>query len=195
MNRRQADALLELVASGQTLSEACRCPGMPSRTTVYNWLDADEEFARRYERSLERAGDAVADYAHHLAASTTRETASANRVILDALKWRASRLNSRYAQPSGADGAPDDDVPRVDVAAARATLLARFDEVAERIEAHERERFFVSHVIANAVRELEARQRLDLLDEDDRALIVAAVRRALAPAFVPASGFYAKWQL
>jgi hypothetical protein len=132
MDQRKAAAVLDLIGSGSTLSEACRQPGMPSRSTIYGWLDADEDFARRYERALERGGDAVADYAHHIAASTTRENASANRVILDALRWRASRLNSRYAPPSGADGAPDD-APTIDVEAARARLLDRFEAIAERL--------------------------------------------------------------
>jgi hypothetical protein len=189
MDQRKAAAVLELIASGQTLSEACRQPGMPSRSAVYAWLDADEEFNKRYERALERGGDAVADYAHHIAANTTRENASANRVILDALKWRASRLNSRYALPSGADGAADDDAPRVDLEGARNRLMARFDEIADRVESYDCDHHLASRLISTAVRRLEDRQRLDPIIGEDRALIIDEVQRAITPpAFAPASG-------
>jgi hypothetical protein len=185
MDRRKADALLELVASGETLSEACRHPNMPSRSTTYAWLDADEEFAQRFERALERGGDAIADYAHHLATNTTRENAAANRIILDALKWRAARLNSRYAAPAIADAAADDGSAAVDIATVRAKLFDKLDAVAERIEAAEQERFFASRLIASAVRELEGQRRLDPTDEDDRKAILATVQQVIAPKFVP----------
>jgi hypothetical protein len=184
MARQKADAIdaiLELVASGQTLSEACREPGMPSRSTIYARIDSDQDYAQRYERALERGGDAVADFAHHIAANTNRENASANRVILDALKWRASRLNSRYAPPSGADGAPDGDVPRPDVEAARARLLSRFDEIAERVEGFDRDHHWVSQLVANAIRTIEDRQQIDPLLEGDCALILATVQATLMP--------------
>jgi hypothetical protein len=133
MDRRKADALLELVASGETLSEACRHPNMPSRSTVYGWLDADEDFARRFERALERGGDAIADYAHHLAANTTRENAAANRIILDALKWRAARLNPRYGVPASADASADDAIAAVDMAPRRAELFEKLAAIEERL--------------------------------------------------------------
>jgi hypothetical protein len=181
VDQRKANAILELVASGQTLSEACRQPNMPSRSTIYAWLDSDQDFAQRFERALERGGDAIADYAHHIATSTTKENASANRVILDALRWRASRLNARYAPPSGADGASDDDVPRVDVEAARSRLLSRFDEIAERIEGFDRDHHFASGLIAAALRRLEDGRQIDVLLEEDRAVLLEVVRRAISP--------------
>jgi hypothetical protein len=183
MDRRKADAVLELISNGATLSETCRQPSMPSRTTVYTWLDADEDFARRFDRALERGGDAVADYAHHLAANTTRENAAANRIKLDALKWRAARLNPRYGAPADADDAADAK-PVVDVGAARAKLLDRFDAVAERIEAADAGQFFVSRLVDAALRDVEGRHRLDPLDDDDRKLIMDTVHRAIMPNFV-----------
>jgi hypothetical protein len=176
---RKAAAVLELVASGQTLSEACRQPNMPSRSTIYAWLDADQDFARRFERALERGGDAVADYAHHLAANTTKENAAANRIILDALKWRAARLNSRYAAPVSADTAADD-IPSVDMAGARDRLMARFEEIADRLEAGERDHF-ASRLVNAALRKIEDEQALDVLLGEDRALIVATVVQAISP--------------
>jgi hypothetical protein len=169
MDRRKADAVLELVASGETLSEACRHPNMPSRTTVYGWLDADEDFARRFDRALERGGDAIADYAHHVAANTTRENAAANRIILDALKWRAARLNPRYGVPASADAA-DDALPAVDTGTVRAALLNRFDEIEERLRATP------AGAISAA---LHAAGPLDFVRDRERILEICAV--ALGP--------------
>jgi hypothetical protein len=179
--RGAADAVLEALSNGFTLLEICSRPGMPSRSAVYGLIDADvDDFAKSYEVALQRGGDAVADLAHVLAASTTKDNATANKVVLDQLRWRASRLNARYAAPVSADTAADD-IPSVDLEGARNRLLSRFTEVAARFEAHERDRFFLTQLVSNAAHEVEAQRRLDPLEEADRAAILEAVRRAIAP--------------
>jgi hypothetical protein len=60
-------------------------------------------------------------------------------------------------------------------------LLARFDEVAARLEAHEQDRFFLTRLVSNAAHEVEAQRRLDPLEEEDRAAILDAVHRAISP--------------
>jgi hypothetical protein len=179
-------SICTLVGNGMLLGEALDLPDMPSRSSIYRWLRESEEFAEEYALARERAADVIDEEIARMARSVTPSNATAVRTQLAALQWRASKLNpGRYGGAASiAIAATDDDVPAVDVAAARAKLLARFDEVAARIEAHEQDRFFVTRLIAGAVRDLEAAQRLDPSDEDDRALVLEAVRRAISPAFV-----------
>jgi hypothetical protein len=127
------DAVLEELANGFTLIEICSRPGMPSRGVVYRLIDDDEDFARAYEVALQRGGDAIADLAHVLAATTTRDNATAHKVVLDALKWRAARLNPRYGVPASADAAADDASAPLDMAARRAELFERLDAIEERM--------------------------------------------------------------
>jgi hypothetical protein len=45
--------ILELVAEGVMLAQICREPNMPSLTTVYNWRDADPQFALKLASARE----------------------------------------------------------------------------------------------------------------------------------------------
>jgi hypothetical protein len=74
-----------------------------------------------------------------------------------------------------------------DATDARARLFSKLDEVAERLDAHERERFFVSRLIASAAREFEGQRRLDPTNEDDHKAILDAVQRAITPRVIPYS--------
>jgi len=55
-----ADAIVEWIAEGKTLRDFCRQDGMPSFKTVYNWLDAHEDFATRFARSRDDGADVIA---------------------------------------------------------------------------------------------------------------------------------------
>jgi hypothetical protein len=54
------DVICERISSGETLRAICREKGMPAWRTVYDWLDADEEFATRFARAREIGFDAIA---------------------------------------------------------------------------------------------------------------------------------------
>ena len=55
----QVKELLDRTAKGEPLSTICRDPRMPSRSSVYVWLDADKDFAGHFQR-------ARAQGVHHL---------------------------------------------------------------------------------------------------------------------------------
>lgn len=55
----QIDELLDRTAKGEPLSTICKDPRMPGRSTVYEWLDADADFAGQFQR-------ARAQGVHHL---------------------------------------------------------------------------------------------------------------------------------
>lgn len=50
-----AEAIMEDIihrlAAGESLRSICRSDGMPDRSTVLRWLDANEEFATKYARA------------------------------------------------------------------------------------------------------------------------------------------------
>ncbi len=54
--------IVELMCDGKTLSAICRDePGMPHRQRVYEWIDADADFAKAMERAREQGADAIAE--------------------------------------------------------------------------------------------------------------------------------------
>lgn len=55
------EAIIEGVADGVPLREVCRREGMPNWRTVYDWLEADEDFSARFARARELGFDAIAE--------------------------------------------------------------------------------------------------------------------------------------
>lgn len=54
--------IVELMCDGKTLSAICRDePGMPHRQRVYEWIEADAEFAKAMEAAREQGADAIAE--------------------------------------------------------------------------------------------------------------------------------------
>lgn len=63
--------IVELMCDGKTLSAICRDePGMPHRQRVYEWIDADPEFAKAMERARDLGADAIAEEALQIADTT-----------------------------------------------------------------------------------------------------------------------------
>lgn len=118
-----ADKILELMAEGQTLTEACDLLGV-RRSTVYSWAERIPSFSAL----LVRARAALAEHAFTQAASIPRElyarvqagepvdgaTVAAARLYADSQKWYAERLNpmaygnqtKQSIELTGKDGGP-----------------------------------------------------------------------------------------
>jgi hypothetical protein len=56
---RQIDQIVERISNGEPLRQICRSDGMPSWRTVYDWIDADKEFAARFARARELGEEAI----------------------------------------------------------------------------------------------------------------------------------------
>jgi hypothetical protein len=159
--------------------------GSISRAVVYGWVDTDSGFARAYERAELRGADAIADLAHRLVATATSENANVVRLQIDQLRWRAARLSSKYAPPQAVDptAAAAASNRAVDLSEVRGKLIAKLDEIHERIEADDRRRYRVTRLIADRLREVEEVRSLDpVSDRDD---ILAICGGALAPGYTP----------
>lgn len=66
-------AICERHSKGETIASILRSPGMPARTTFYDWLD-DEELAGIFARAREAAMDAIADQAVAIAEDGANDT-------------------------------------------------------------------------------------------------------------------------
>lgn len=53
--------LLDRTSKGEPLSRICRDPRMPSRSSVYEWIEADEKFAGQFRAARARGIHALAE--------------------------------------------------------------------------------------------------------------------------------------
>lgn len=91
--------ICDLLIEGKSLRQICEADDMPHRRTVLRWLEAHGEFATRYARARESQGDLMDDKILETAEASTPATAAADRVKIDAYKWRASKLvPKRYGE-------------------------------------------------------------------------------------------------
>lgn len=58
-----ADAICERIATGEPLTVICRSEGMPRWRTVYDWLDAHDQFSADFARARQIGFDAIAEEA------------------------------------------------------------------------------------------------------------------------------------
>ena len=98
------------IALGKSLVRICEAADMPSRTTVFEWLNNNTDFQDRYTRARMAQADTYADEIVDLADAA--EDHNKARLQIDARKWTASKLRpSRYSERllnehTGKDGAP-----------------------------------------------------------------------------------------
>jgi|SRR6185437_2454979 len=93
-NPEVADAIVARIADGESLRGACRELGAnPAR--FFEWLNESADLAERYARARDLRGELLADEIVDAARDATAENANAVRVLVDALKWSASKLAPR----------------------------------------------------------------------------------------------------
>lgn len=91
------DAIVERIAGGESVRTICRDEGMPDRSTVLRWLEADDEFAARCARARVHQADVMAERVLEVVDSTLEGTVdpAAARVAADNLKWLAAQMAPR----------------------------------------------------------------------------------------------------
>ena len=91
-----ADEFIERLSCGESMRGICEDTHMPSRPTLWKWMDADASFLDRYIRARDRQAHSYADLALQMAEGRNKhEDPGALRVQLDAIKWAASKLAPR----------------------------------------------------------------------------------------------------
>lgn len=90
-----ADYICDELMAGRSLNDICQEPAMPTRTTVYRWIDANGDFRDKYARARARQCDTLAEEALETARAAGNEDAHAVRVRLDAIKWFTAKVAPR----------------------------------------------------------------------------------------------------
>lgn len=88
------DRLVAEIQTGRSLRQVCGDEGMPDIRTVTRWLVADADFAHKYARARMAQADVLFDRMEAVEEAVTAGTmdSHAARVVLDSMRWRASKL-------------------------------------------------------------------------------------------------------
>jgi hypothetical protein len=91
------------IADGKSLRSIARMEGIPSLTTIFEWLGSKPEFAEQYARAKDAQADAMSEdileIADELPSMTEKGIDSADvanrRLRIDTRKWLASKLKPK----------------------------------------------------------------------------------------------------
>lgn len=88
------ERILGLIVDGISLRKVCAQDDMPSKSTVMQWLDTDEDFRTKYARAREQQADLMfdemADVENDVISGAMKPEAA--RVVLWSRQWRAAKL-------------------------------------------------------------------------------------------------------
>ena len=103
-NQSIADIICIRISEGESLREIVKTDGMPDRSTVYEWLLRNKEFADQYTRAREEQADtyadeiiAIADEQPEIIAVVDKKTGALIEHKLDNafLQWQKNRIDAR----------------------------------------------------------------------------------------------------
>lgn len=108
------DVINELISrteKGEPLTRVCDDPRMPSRRAVYDWIEADEEFALRFRSAREKGIHALAEECIEIADEAPIDAVHVanKRVRIDtrlrlAGKWLPAAYGEKVAHVGGGEG-------------------------------------------------------------------------------------------
>lgn len=89
------DEIVRRISEGEPLRQICRSAHMPNWQRVYEWIDADADFAGRIAHARAQGADAIAEQALEIADNVTEDPAS-RRVRVDTrlkllAKWQPKK--------------------------------------------------------------------------------------------------------
>lgn len=112
------DYLLEQIAYGRTMRAICSEPGMPCESSVYYWMQRDDNFKRQYFEAKEIAGLVLGEQVMGVNDDIAKVLKNANpsavhvsalKLKSDNLKWGASKLAPKmYGDKSKVDLSSED---------------------------------------------------------------------------------------
>lgn len=89
------DNICEQIADGESLRTICKQDDMPSKTTVFRWLAADEKLSDQYARAREAQADSLFDDILHISDAATPDEIACARLRVDSRKWMAGKLRPK----------------------------------------------------------------------------------------------------
>ena len=106
------DQIIGRMIEGESLVDICRDPAMPSRRTIYRWLDENPAFDARCARAREALADYLVDKIEKMADETTEDNHQSQKVKIHTAQWRAMKMaprlygEKRFNENTGKDGGP-----------------------------------------------------------------------------------------
>lgn len=101
--------ILERLANGEGLLKICQSEGMPNRSTVQRWQEADSEFDAAVTRARERGMYVRAEKAVEDAKNA--KDAALGRLAFDAERWYVGKLSNAFADKVRHVGGEEGDAP------------------------------------------------------------------------------------
>lgn len=92
-----AEEICTRIANGEPLRAICRDDHMPNWTTVYAWINADPELARRIARARELGADAIAEDTINIIDTPPERVATPMGSKIDPgyVQWQKNRVEQR----------------------------------------------------------------------------------------------------
>jgi hypothetical protein len=101
-------SVFERMGNGEELLRIIQDVGMPPASTLHRWMDGDSSLLARYQRARESLAEHIDLEIRDLIDQTTPENFNATKTKMNALQWRAARLNpKRYGDRIQADVSGD----------------------------------------------------------------------------------------
>ena len=104
---------------------------MPSRVTIYNWMERDSDFCTKCARAREGLADYLVDEIEKLARSATKDNIEVVKLQISVAQWRAMKMaprqygDRRTTELTGKDGGPIQTESRVAIDASNLDPEAR----------------------------------------------------------------------
>lgn len=89
------DAILDLLADGESLRAVCRLESMPDRETVRRWARTYPEFAANIAHAREEGQHASVDLAREMALGATPENWQLVQFQVKTIQWEAGKRNRK----------------------------------------------------------------------------------------------------
>ena len=90
-----ADAICERIADGESLRAICKDEDKPSKSTVFRWLKANEEFRDQYARAKVEMADSLFDDMLAIADGTDKDKDEDGKVDVDHINRQRIRIETR----------------------------------------------------------------------------------------------------
>ena len=94
-----AETICQRMVDGENLMRICADPAMPTRMTIYNWMERRPDFYAKYLRAKDGLADWHFSRIDTVVDECTNEDVQRARLLFDAHKWLAEKLSPRQYGP------------------------------------------------------------------------------------------------
>lgn len=128
-NQETVDEICERIACGESLRHICDSDSMPAMSSVFKWLNENEEFSEQYARAREEQIETKVDQINEIADDGSNDWMKSNkpenpgyilngeaiqrsRLRIDAIKWQAEKIKAKkYGNATTIRGDAENPIP------------------------------------------------------------------------------------